>query len=41
MDVLRLLVFTEAWEGLLPAQSSHDEPAGMLRPEPLQPAPQV
>ena len=41
MDVLRLLVFTEAWEGLLPAQSSHDEPAGVLRPEPLQPASQV
>eukprot|EP00891_Asterochloris_glomerata_P000611 jgi/Astpho2/611/Aster-04455 len=40
VDVLRLLVFTEAWEGLLPAQSSHDEPAGMLRPKPLQPAPQ-
>ena len=41
MDVLRLLVFTEAWEGLLPAQSSHDEPAGVLRPESLHSASQV
>ena len=39
--MLRLLVFTEAWEGLLPAQSSHDEPAGVPCPEPLQPASQV